>query len=423
MSEVTSNHLNYMDMRRKASSSTAYRAKIPSSNGTTFSMSQDIIFDLPSNVRNTYLDFSSSYVSLQVQNNDGSAITLPGQGIYAIIKKLEIISSSQTIASIDNYNQLIDILLDQDADVDYKNNTGGVLMGTATNKFTGTDIANGGVEQFCFPLPGNLLYETNKYIPLFSSEKLRIKLTLDSSAIAFKGAATDAEVVIKQVEFVTYNILLDEEVQMQVNEMTGGVYSILGDNYVHTSSVSAATSTSSNVQTGFSYGSLNRVLACFRPTACLVAGRCSFSRSKNDFSSAALTINGTKVPRSEIKDPTGNGAEVFAEILVADKCLGNFGHNSSIEANGANSFIRQGTDADSNTDAGDIGTFYIGIDCQQMTGDLDKIYAGINTIGSSVALSLEMGSSSDAVNIHVFGQYTAKFTLDTNTSNVWEVQV
>ena len=130
MSEVTSNHLNYMDMRRKASSSTAYRAKIPSSNGTTFSMNQDIIFDLPSNVRNTYLDFSSSYVSLQINNTNGAPIALPGQGVYSIIKKLEIISSSQTIASIDNYNQLIDILLDQDSGNDYKTNTGFVLMGT-----------------------------------------------------------------------------------------------------------------------------------------------------------------------------------------------------------------------------------------------------------------------------------------------------
>lgn len=430
MAEVTSNMLNFADKRRKASSSQSYRVKIPSSNGTSFNMNQTIDIDLPANVRNTYLDFASSYMSLQLTNTDAEAISLNGQGVYSIIKKVEIIVGSQTLASIDNYNQLVDMLLDQDVSEDYKINSGKILMGTSGTKFNGESVTNGQTRQYCFPLIGNVLYNTNKYIPLFSAEKIRLKITLDSAAIAFRGHTdlTDSLVAISQVEFVAYQVQVDESVQMQIDEMTGGLYEILGDNYAHTGGTMVQSATSANVVTGFSYGSLNRVLVAFNPTACRTVTRCSFSRSQNNLLSASIAINGQKLPQREVKDlgtASGGlgGAEPLAEILVADKSLHSFSTASSYEANGTDSFTRKGVDADSNTDDGDVGTYMIGIDTERVRGDQDKIYAGINTIGSSVQFQGEFGSASDACNIDVFANYTTKFSLDSRGSNVWEVQV
>ena len=434
MTEVTSNMLNFADMRRKASSSQSYRVKIPSSNGTSFNLNQTIDIDLPANVRNTYLDFASSYLSLKLTNNDGGDVKLNGQGIYSIIKRIECVVGSQTLFSCDNYNQLVDMLMDQDSTSNYKDNTGRILMGTASNKFAGFPVPAGSTKQYCFPLVGNILYNTNKYIPLFSAEKLRLKLTLDSAVIALcsaeAGAPLDSDIEISEVEFVAYHVQVDEEVQQQIDEMTGGIYSIVGDNYSHTGGTMVATSTSANVVTGFSYGSLNRVLVAFNPTASRVYTNVSFSRTQNHLTSASLAINGQKLPQREIKDLGASaggdlgGSEPLAELLVADKALHAINHSTAFDANGSDSFTRRGVNAVGGTQA-TTGTYMIGIDTERVRGDQDKIYSGINTIGASVQFQAEFANTSDACNIDCFANYTTKFTLDAspNGSRVWEVQV
>ena len=47
------------------------------------------------------------YFKFQVANNNGAAIALEGKsGAYAFIKKIDILTSGQTISSVDNYNVL-----------------------------------------------------------------------------------------------------------------------------------------------------------------------------------------------------------------------------------------------------------------------------------------------------------------------------
>jgi hypothetical protein len=430
MAEATSNMLNYADTKLKASSSKAYRVKIPSSNGGTFNMNQTIDIDLPSNTRNTYLDFGSSYLSFNITNNDGAGIALPGCGAYGLFKKFEAVVGSQTLFSIDNYNQLCDMLLDQDTDTNYKEGTGRVLFGSASNKFTGFPIVAGARKSVALPLIANILYNTDKYIPLFSSDKIRLKLTLDTAVIATKGSATDAEIAITDVNFVGYFVEVDEAVQQQIDMNTNGLYEIVGDNYSHASNSIENNATNVTVTTGFAYGSLNRVLLAFNPTVSRVAVRNSFCRTQAGLLDCAVTVNGQKVPARSIKDlgvaGSLGGAEPLAELLVADKALASFTHNTSFHANAADSYtLITGADA-GQTDNTTTGTFFVAIDTEKMrTGD--KIYSGLNTIGSTVQVQAEMaaGNANIASNVDAFANYTTKFTLDASPqgSNVWTVQV
>ena len=443
MAEVTTSMLNFSDKKNKASASQVYRVKIPSSNGTSFNAQQTIDIDLPSNQANSYLDFGSSYISLKLTNNDATTIGLNGQGIYSLIKRIECVTGSQTVFSCDNYNQLVDMLMDQDASPEYKNNTGRTLMGTSPDKYTGFQLATTETKQFCFPLVGNILYNTNKYIPLFSAEKLRLKITLDNANIAVNGtddALVDTDLLVSQVEFVAYIIKVDQEVQDQINMMTNGVYEIVGDNYSHTGGTMTAGATSANVVTGFSYGSLNRVLIAQNPLVARVGGRCAFTRTQNSTTSASITVNGQKVPQREILDLGASAesnlgsAEVLAEVLVADRSLSSFSHQTSFNSSTAgnddnNAFTRKGANADSNNDDSDIGTYMISIDTERMrpgASDADKIYSGLNTIGSTVQVALESaGADAGGVNIDCFANYTTRFTLDVSEtgSRTWEVQV
>ena len=54
MAEANSSLMNFGNMKRRAVSSKAIRQKIPSSNGTSFSLGQTNNIDLPANVANTF---------------------------------------------------------------------------------------------------------------------------------------------------------------------------------------------------------------------------------------------------------------------------------------------------------------------------------------------------------------------------------
>ena len=136
--------------KRRAVSSRGYRTLTPASNGSSFNGSQQILIDLPGNVQNTFFDFGSSYLKLRLTNNDAAAIKLEGGcGIYGMIKKVEITTGGNVISTIDEYGALVDKFLTSDAAQQFKINTGGVLAGTASGKFTGTTLAAGASRTFC----------------------------------------------------------------------------------------------------------------------------------------------------------------------------------------------------------------------------------------------------------------------------------
>ncbi len=428
MAEVATSMLNYADKRRKGVSSRAYRVKTPSSNGTSFNASQTIRIDLPTaNQANTYMDFSNSYFSFQVTNNDGAAVTFGG-GISDMILKIEAVVGSQTLFSIDQYGVLAGILFDMDTSNSFRNNAGKVLMGLSNDKFAGLPLAAGATKQYAMPVFGNCLFNTNKYIPCFAAENISLRIHLNSAVLGSIGAATDSELSFTQCEFVSYMVELSPDAQNLVNESVGGVYEILADDYRHASGSLAANQSSSVITTGFSFSSLNRVLVAFRPNAALDAADCSISNRGNPtISSAAISVNGQKIPAREIKElatATGllGGAETLAEALVADRALSNFSHDSSINGASATAFTLTTAQA-LGTSAAACGSYMIGIDTEALRGDVDKVYSGINTISAVVQGEFEFSGNPTACQVNMFANYTTRIVLDTNGLRTFEVRV
>ena len=337
MAEVASNLLNYTPegTRRRAVSSRGYRTLTPSSNGSSFSGSQTINLDLPGNVQNTFFDFGSSYLKLRLTNNDGAALKLEGGcGIYGMIKKIEIVTGGNVISTIDEYGALVDKFLTSDAAQQFKINTGAVLAGTASGKFTGTTIAAGASQTFCVPLVLTPLFNSAKYIPAFSRDQIRMRITLNSAASGTIGAATDAELAIDNVEFNCYMVELSNDAMRMVNDMTGGQYNIVVNDFRHAASTVAAAATTLNAVVGFSFSSLNRVIVLHRPQATINAAATVSvgNRGTALLQELNVLVNGEQYPQRPIKDlgvtATG-GAEPLAEALIADRSLGYFGHDSS----------------------------------------------------------------------------------------------
>lgn len=430
MAEVATSMLNYADKRRKGVSSRAYRVKTPASNGSTFTASQTIRIDLPTaNQANTYMDFSNSYLSLQLTNSAGAAVDLHG-GITDMILKIEAVVGSQTLFSIDQYGVLASMLLDMDTSENFKDNAGRVLLGTNASKSGGFVLADGGIKQFCMPVFANCLFNTNKYIPCFAAENISLRIHLNSAVLGSTGGATDAQLTFSQVEFVSYMVELSPDAQNLVNESVGGVYEILADDYRHASGSLAADQTSSVITTGFSFSSLNRVLVAFRPNAALVAGRASICNRGNPFlSRAAISVNGQKLPAREITELTlatdsKGGAETLAELLVADRALSNFSHDSSVNGNTADAFTLTTTGASGViTNDTTIGSYMLGIDTEALRGDVDKVYSGINTISAVVQGEFEFNAGVTASQVNMFANYTTRIVLDTNGLRTFEVRV
>ena len=450
MAEVATSFLNYADKKRQALSSKSYRTIIPSAQGGKFSLGQTVTINLAGNMQNSFYDFQNSYLMFKVANThtDKTHRLEGGCGAYSLIRKLEIISNGTTLESLDNYNVLVDMMLDQDSSHSWKNNQGKVLMGTGRSKANGRVLDES--QKFCLPLILNCLFNSAKYIPAFSAGQIQIKLTFDiadhcivspagvadgTGGIAYNNAL-DANIEISEVEFVANVVQLSEDAMQMVDANTGGMYEMVCDSYRHASSTVTSSETSKVVPCGFSFSSLNRVLIAHRSqkTAVQKAGAVHIGNRYNPaLVEATFQINGNNTPARAIKGSGVNtsegSAEILAELLIADRALSVFSHDSSIIGSnisaGPDTFSLGG-DSATGVDASTTGTFFIGIDCESVrANDNDKIFAGQNTIGATTAVALRYGGGSSCVDgvIDIFAQYSARIVLDMGGNRTFEVKV
>lgn len=460
MAEVATSFLNYADKKRQALSSKSYRTIIPSAQGGKFSLGQTVTINLAGNMSNSFYDFQNSYLMFKVANTHTNKTHRleGGCGAYSLIRKLEIISNGTTLESIDNYNVLADMMLDQDSSHSWKNNQGKVLMGTGRSKSNGRVLDAS--QKFCLPLILNCLFNSAKYIPAFSASQIQIKITFDiadncivspnptltsdaddtttppTAAIYAYDNALDANIEISEVEFVANVVQLSEDAMQMVDANTGGLYEMVCDSYRHASSTVTASETSKVVPCGFSFSSLNRVLIAHRSqkTAHQKAGSVHIGNRYNPaLVEATFQINGNNTPARAIKGSgtsTSEGsAEILAELLIADRALSVFSHDSSLIGSNMNDGVDTfslGGGASTGKDHTNTGTFFIGIDCESVrANDNDKIYAGQNTIGATTAVALRYGGGANCVAgvIDIFAQYSARIVLDMGGNRTFEVRV
>lgn len=420
MAEVASQLLNYNDKAMRGVSSRSYRVKQSPSNGSVFTMGSTINIDLPANQANSFFDFGSSYFRVNLKNGDATSIKLEGgNGIYNLIKKVEVHTGGQTISSIDNYNILVDMLLDMDTSDNFKNHTGAILLGTGSGDkfFEGDQIATGANKDYVFCLAGCPLFNANKYIPAFGADSLRLKLTLNTAASAVLAASTgitDAEVEVSDIEFIYYMVELSNDAMAMVSESVGGVFDIVVDDYRAASSQVAQNDTTLNAVCGFAFSSLNRVLVAHRPQSSLSNDvKCSTNRARADLTEINLLKNGESIPqRSVLCGDTC--VEPLAELLVADKAMGVFSHTGSLGVTTYKLTNPAGT-------SGDVGTFMVGLDTEGMRSQEGKVFTGVNTIGSVVSVNAKYDTCPSAMEVNIFANYTLSMSLDMGGSRTFVV--
>lgn len=414
---ATTKKLDYADVPPRASSSRAIRTEVVPSNGNSFNMNNTIIFDLPSNVSNTFWDAQSSYVKLNFTNGDGAAVNFEGGGFPTCIRRIEMLLGGQTLCSIDSYNVLYQMMFDLDTAGQFRSNAGARLFGAA-NSAVGEQVAAAGVRQVCFPLALTPIVQSSKYWPLFARQPLRIRVELDTSERGLIGAATNSEITISEVALVMYQLELGNDVMAQVAANSGGMMKIAMPTYQHHQASLAAGSSSVATTLGYSMSSLNRILVAQRLSAVDGAKVTIGNRSQLNLTDCNVKIGGVQYPQITIKDPNDDGAEVLAEALVSQRALLSYGHDSSIQLGAG--FAANEPDGSDNANT---GHFLIDIDLESQRVEGGSLIAGVNCVGQVVQFESTYDAGVTAAHVlDIFGEYTIMAQLDLQ-SLTWAIAV
>ena len=413
---ATSKKFHY-EVPARASSSRAIRNVVLPSNGSSFPASSTIVLDVGSGQNNTYLDWTSSYLKLKLTNSDGTANSINGSGWLSAVKKITIELGSQVVYSCDNYGALYSAMMTLDASKQFKENAGATLFGSGAD-FAGASIATTASRTVCVPLLLTPFVGANKYFPMFSREGLRVRIELNSAASGYIAANTgvaDSEMVVSDVEFVTYSIEVGAEVQAQIMAASGGAIRLACPSY-QSFQTSMTTSTSTiTANLGFSVSSLNRLLIIQQQSAVTDTDNTIDARQKNDLSEFFVQIGNQKYPQRNIKIDA-EGSEALAEALVSERALTTFGHQSSInEIGGWNK------DDGSGADKANTGSFVCEIDLESQFSATGGLVSGVNTIGSNIALTMNYSAViSTAQTLTVYAEHSILVSLDlaTNTFSI-----
>jgi hypothetical protein len=441
MSEVASERLNYLSKKQRAVSSRASRHVIPCSNGVTFNAGQTARVDLAGNQSATYWDSSNSYLKMTVNNDDDAVICI--ESAYALIDTLEVLCDGQVVSSIRQYGAAVHAFLDSEVGVSWKENVGRCLVGTSYNYDDVIHIAAGASKTFCLPaFPLTPFWNSSKYIPMMGRSTISYRITFASAAKGTIGGALDSEIKFNPVEMVVSYIRLSSEANAMVVANTGGRFELICSDVRTAESNIVIGDSVLNVNCGFSFSSLDRVKFASYSTL-NTAGSVSVSnRGANGITDYALSINGEEHPRKRIEVSASNVAEPVAEIMISQRSLADFAHQSDLSpyiettAATASDYTVLGNRYYVSTPSGaegsvkgafedNRGVFIAAIDTESMKphADPDALYSGLSTLGSVVQLVGNMTTATVASTILVFAQYSLALTLDLNGSQTWVVSI
>jgi len=466
-SEAFAESLAYPQVKKRAVASRSFRVKINPSNGNTFNSGSTINIDLPGNLAGQYYNSNQMYLKFSITPT--ADLRLDRGGALSFIKRIQIQTAGAQIYDLNNWNVLATALMDTDSTSEYKANGGSIMMGTLGDQLQGEQLTAGTPRIFCVPLILNPLALTtpHRLIPAFSLSSIQFKITLESGVVAGKSDADNNTYTAKDVELVSLMTELSPGAQAQIDQLTGRKYNILATSYINSQANLVATNTGLTANLGVSVSSLERIFVIHRNHTtefnCFNLG----NRAKASLKQFQFLINSENYPQRPI-EVSGQSAEAYAEMLIADHALVDFKKGGSVNngfephnglvggtvagATTAGFSALSGTcpglaksacftiDTPAGTTAGtvaasgaanadavasNIGTFLCACEFESglSDGKSSHIYSGISTIASTVQYIGTYANTSPSCAVDFFSQYTLLMTLDMAGSGVFAVSV
>lgn len=388
------------------------------SNLQSASPGSQIYFDL---INRGYLDPQSMYISYTYTLTSLVGAQMIGVPVYTPFNRCEVSVASQTIDTIQNYNIVMNTLLNGNFDIAQKYGqqssygyTGTAASGTANvptlEQLDGRLMAVNEVGTFTAPLM-TILSSSEKLIPLGMMGATRITLTVESIANMFTSAVVPTGFVLSNISLrykvIEYGPDVDQAIRMaNPNGLT-----------IKTQSFSSA-STNLNANTvgytelvfNFRFSSIKSLIAI---------NGCGTAASNKQFDSVDLTsgngdysfsVGGVIYPSKPLSTTT-NKTEVLQEFRSAMGSI--FDKNNNCSINNVE-FSFNGTAAACTYQT--PGKFYVGTSLEKQVGS-NTILSGVSSSDSPISYRINTGTSIGANNstVSLIVNYDALIIVDPNS--------
>ena len=401
-------------------------------NGQTFGPSSIVQFDL---VQRGYLVPESLYIRYKLTTTfpaaAGANNAVKGTPVYSPISRLETIVGSQVVESIQNYNQLCNMLVnckmnyaqkvglansfgysDATSAVTYAFNfstacPNGLAFTTST---AATQATTGGSVFLAGPL-GNILSNSDHLVPLKFMPSCRIQLSLDNLANVYRLDATNpvTAFLLSNVELCYDIIEFSPMVDQAISSMGGGQITIRSQSYL-SSGVTIPSASNGSLEFLF-----NQRLASIKSLFTHLSGA-EATKVNGFFDSVDITTNNGDYqwfvsglpypprPISTILNKAGASMELSAAFGPAhDLLTSNFSINPTEFGY---------TIASATTTVQQMGKFYLGTNVEKLSTN-GALLTGISSQGSPISFRVSMGTatSQNAV-IQLICLYDALLQID-----------
>ena len=455
-----------LGLKPAAPRSRSYRLSVAPLNNSTFLANQQIVFELPTGRKGTWLDQSQTYLKFSVKcKTDGAVAQYTQNGVnientaYSFFQRLDVYHSSNLLEQISEYGQLANMLLDSQLSQSEKaglspmigsNSTGYLRIATSGGAFAANSTAvigsgwtvpgdrsgqgiAGAVTfdtavpyTFCLPiLSGVVGVNASKMLPLgklSSPIRLEFYTAENSDAIYFGTAGVGATWQLLNVELCCcYVELLDDNF-----DNDRGVEYISTSTYRNSSTnIPAATSGEITCLIPFRAASIKALYARFLPFVNAVQGddaTAAYRKSSSincNISSYSFRVGSSIYPNKPvylISSIQGTGAESYTELLKSFHALSSTDVNTSLLYNSYNVCATATSGWRGNATPGDQtakqGThnnaFCIGLELESFSNRSDTILSGVSTLNSQIYFNANIVSGSTAGGTNNYN-YTAHF--------------
>ena len=432
-----------LGLKPSAPKSRSYRISVPPLNKNVFAPGDQVIFELPTGRKGTWLDQSQSYLKFSVQFTSTAAAAPQGSGIYldntaySFIQRLDIYNSSNLLETINEYGQLANFLVDTSLTQSDKlglstligSNSSTVIngLGAAYAQFsnlasiqapgdrsgasfqtasTAAGINTGIPYTFCLPvLSGIVGMNASKMLPvgqIINPIRCEFYLAALNDAIYAGTAATGANWQLINVEFCVCYVEIDGSLEMQLDPDEAQY--IATTTYRQTSAtIPLATAGEFTNMLPFRCSSLTAIYARFRNQSGAVNGvnaSAAYRKSSSvnpNLASYYFRVGSSMYPNKPVylmSSQSGTGAEGYAELLKSFHALSASIGNSSLSFSNYNvattatlGFAQAFVAAAKTTAVAQdtfANSFAIGLELQSFSNRSDTILSGISTLNSQV---------------------------------------
>lgn len=370
------------------------------SNTQTAAPGQLISFDL---VNRGFLIPDSLYISYQLVHGavTTAAVNMCGTIVYTPFSNLSLQFGSQTVESCQQYNVLMNTLVNCTLSPADKYGLGYEYGWTIDGTMANTDgrtfpVGAGGVLNLSAPLPC-LLTNAEKLIPLFAMPQVRINLTVDSFSNMITAESTAANMA-NASGFSSPIGLQNLELRYKIVDFGGNVEEVvksMGPHlFIKSQSFATASQTLPN-STGYQeliynmrYQSLKNLIAINGNSI----GNKQFDSVDlgSGNSEYSFQVGGQIIPQRPLNTSRGK-AVVLSELRNVI---------SSVYDIKASSFSINPTEfsynsAAASTSYNEMAKFYVATNCERLQSN-DQLLTGVSTVNSPISYRISLGTASGA---------------------------